>query len=453
MRLDRYIAKSRIIDIQSKTLRGALGELIAVCAQRMNHELPQKKLIDELLQRENTMTTYLGNGVAMPHIRTSLKRPYIFAIGRTPSGLEHEGQDEYAEVRLVFLLLAADNEKNYLNVLASLARLFRDLETINHLVNAPNLKTFQERVFLGFVGLMSKGGRPHNRYNRLILREAAKMARATRCAALVLFGDAFAGGIDPSLSLSDFRTILITRQANTRQKESTGFETIIEVRSLTSDRLGQLRSAVLLGLARGIFKPTDRLCCLGGVAGTNQLDCIVLIDVEREFQNVISRDQKILPEKVKVEVLERMLSIATELAIEGREGRPVGCLFVIGDAERVNTMIKPLVLNPFFGYKDQDRNVMNPFMDETIKEFSVIDGCFVIRDDGVIESAGSLIHAPSEYYQDLPGGFGARHSAAAAISKATDCIAVVVSASTGQVTLFRRGTMFPLLAKPLGSLG
>src|SRR5690606_1504400 len=104
----------------------------------------------------------------------------------------------------------------------------------------------------------------------------------------------------------------------------------------------------------------------------------------------------------------------------------------------------------FYGYKEEDRNILNPFMDETIKEFSVIDGCFVIRGDGVIESAGSLLYAPSEYYQDMPGGFGARHSAAAAITRAANCIAIVVSASTGQVSLFRRGVMMPLLDKPTG---
>src|SRR5690606_4365859 len=152
---------------------------------------------------------------------------------------------------------------------------------------------------------------------------------------------------------------------------------------------------------------------------------------------VITRED-LLPESVKIEVVERMLGIATELAVEGREGRPVGAMFVLGDTGRVNTMVKPLVLNPFYGYREEDRNVLNPFMDETIKEFSVIDGCFVIRGDGVIESAGSLIHTAAEHYENLPSGFGTRHSAAAAITKAADCISICVSASSGQVTLFRK---------------
>ena len=109
-------------------------------------------------------------------------------------------------------------------------------------------------------------------------------------------------------------------------------------------------------------------------------------------------------------------------------------------------MSKPLVLNPFYGYKEEDRNILNPFMDETVKEFSSIDGAFLIRGDGVVESAGSLIQAMDSTHA-LPGGLGARHAAAAALSVAANCISIVVSSSTGQVTLFRRGVMLPLTEK------
>ena len=50
----------------------------------------------------------------------------------------------------------------------------------------------------------------------------------------------------------------------------------------------------------------------------------------------------------------------------------------------------PLILNPFYGYKDEDRNILNPFMDETVKELSSIDGAFIIRGDGVLVFAGSI---------------------------------------------------------------
>jgi len=60
-------------------------------------------------------------------------------------------------------------------------------------------------------------------------------------------------------------------------------------------------------------------------------------------------------------------------------------------------------------------------MDETIKEFSSIDGAFIIRGDGVVESASSLIQA-ADYDQRLPSGLGSRHAAAAAISVARSAL-------------------------------
>jgi len=61
-------------------------------------------------------------------------------------------------------------------------------------------------------------------------------------------------------------------------------------------------------------------------------------------------------------------------------------------------------------------------------------------------TAGSLVQAADNNH-DLPPGLGSRHAAAAAISVATDCIAIAVSSSTGQVTLFRRGVLLPLVER------
>ena len=57
-----------------------------------------------------------------------------------------------------------------------------------------------------------------------------------------------------------------------------------------------------------------------------------MVDVEREFNTTLATKSDMLPVSVKPEVIERVLAIATELAVEGREGYPVGCLFTLGNA-------------------------------------------------------------------------------------------------------------------------
>ncbi len=450
MKIDRFIAKSRIIDLKSEELSGALKELLDVCPLGDdNPALGKDVLWKELLDREKTITTYLGNGVCLPHLRVPIKRPYLFAVGRAAEGLDYEGHEEYRQIRLVFLLLAREDEKSYLNVLASLARLFQDRRTVDKIANAPDLETLRDQVKLAFGGGLSRAVRKDGKFNRLILREADKVATGANCSAVVVFGDTFGGGVDVGSMFSKFKTVLVTQNATQVAAEDPHVDAVIAVRSYSSNRLSQLRSAVLIGLTRGVFKFNDRLCCIGGIPQSNQFDLLVVVDVEREFESVFMRQADLLPGGVKPEVMERVLAIATELAVEGREGKPVGSLFVVGDHAALKPFTKQLVLNPFYGYNDEDRNILSPFMDETVKELSSIDGAFVIRGDGVLESAGVLIHAP-DFNHDLPSGLGSRHAAANAISQATDCLAIVVSSSTGTVTLFRKGQMLPLIERGLG---
>jgi DNA integrity scanning protein DisA with diadenylate cyclase activity/mannitol/fructose-specific phosphotransferase system IIA component (Ntr-type) len=445
MRLDKIIARSRIVDLRSLSVRAALEELLDVCIAKFPG-LKREALLKGLIARESTMTTYLGLGVALPHVRVKMPRRYILAIGRSRVGMRHDGAMADERVHLIVMLIAGESARDYLQMLAAIARLVRERELVDSLVHAPDLEALYERMVGGFGGIRPVQAQ-QNRVNRLMFHEAERVARGADCGAIMVFGDTFIGGIEPGVLKPKRKTILVTRNPIEPGENGQEYADTIQVRSFSSQRLAQLRSALLVALTRGVIAFKDRVCCIGGIAGSNQFDTLVVVDTEREFQTLLTGSAAdLLPEDVKPEVLERVIAVATELAVEGREGRPVGCLFVVGDTRKVEEFTKPLVLNPFFGYKEEDRNILSPFMDETVKEFSSIDGAFVIRGDGVVEAAGSLVQAPHGTFT-LPSGLGSRHAAAAAISNNANCIAIVVSSSTGQVTLFRRGVMLPLTEK------
>lgn len=452
MKLDKIIARSRIIDLRSTDMKGALTELLAVSAAKFP-DLKQDALLRGLLQRESTMTTYLGAGVALPHVRVKMGRRYILAIGRSREGIHNENTVGEEKIHLIFMLLADEKARDYLQLLASIARLLKDEDLVLAVRQAATTGDVFDRLVAGFGGILAKPVQAQqNRINRLMIHEADRVAKGAACGAIMVFGDTFVGGIEPGAWFPKSKTILVTRNLVEPDEEGGNFAGVIQVRSYSPRRLAQLRSAMFVALTRGMISFNDRVCCVGGIAGSNQFDTVVIVDVEREFQTLLTGHADLMPEDVKPEVLERVIAIATELAVEGREGKPVGCLFVVGDAPKVEKLIKPLVLNPFYGYKEEDRNILSPFMDETVKEFSSIDGAFIIRGDGVVSSAGSLIQAADSDHV-LPSGLGSRHAAAAAISVATECISIVVSSSTGQVTLFRRGVMLPLTEKKLGAAG
>jgi DNA integrity scanning protein DisA with diadenylate cyclase activity len=102
-------------------------------------------------------------------------------------------------------------------------------------------------------------------------------------------------------------------------------------------------------------------------------------------------------------------------------------------------MSRPLILNPFRGHPEEERNIMDSGLEETIKELSPVDGAFIVRGDGVVESCGMLLKTAGQEAFELPPGLGARHHAAAGITAVTRATAVTVSESTGNVMVFRGG--------------
>ncbi len=99
-----------------------------------------------------------------------------------------------------------------------------------------------------------------------------------------------------------------------------------------------------------------------------------------------------------------------------------------------------MTINPFQGLSESERNVLDPKIRDAIKNFSVLDGAFVIREDGVVLAAGRYLSAHDDNVK-IPLGLGARHAAAAAITATTGCIALVVSQTSGAVRLFQGGNI------------
>ena len=143
--------------------------------------------------------------------------------------------------------------------------------------------------------------------------------------------------------------------------------------------------------------------------------------------------------EVNTSVLKQVVSLAVEIAREGREGRKIGTLFVVGDSGEVVRRSKPMILDPLQGHPAEDKYVDDPNMRETIKELAQLDGAFVVSNAGVVLSAARYIDAASDSL-NLPLGLGSRHMAGASISKQTGAVAVVVSESS-MVRMFDDGEL------------
>jgi diadenylate cyclase len=168
---------------------------------------------------------------------------------------------------------------------------------------------------------------------------------------------------------------------------------------------------------------------------------------EEAFQNgsptldaifgAVCRRTHCTPERTRA--LEHVILLAAEIAREGREGRKIGTLFVVGDTETVITRSRPLLLDPLYGHPSELLHVERPDFRETVKELAQLDGAFVVGDDGTFVAAGRFVDVDLAPENFLPG-LGTRHAAAASITGESQSVAVVVSTSS-VVRVFARGEL------------
>lgn len=126
--------------------------------------------------------------------------------------------------------------------------------------------------------------------------------------------------------------------------------------------------------------------------------------------------------------LEEVLQLAVEIAREGREGRKIGTLFVVGAVDDVLEHSRPLLLDPLYGHAEHLLDVTRADFRETVKELAQLDGAFLVRDRGTFAAAARYVHVDAS--TPLTPGLGTRHAAAASITAATDATAIVVSQSS-----------------------
>ncbi len=235
------------------------------------------------------------------------------------------------------------------------------------------------------------------------------------------------------------RLVLVCRNAEeSRRAEDCGLGHL-EVPPFQLTRMGQIKMATLMAFSQQVLKAGDVFVILTGIGGQT-IDTLVTMRVGKEFELFQSVGQPKLTEPIRRAVFEKVLTLALELAHEGREGKPVGTLFVVGDHRQMQRFSLPGRINPFRGYGEKNRNILDDSIRETVKELAKLDGAFILKGNGVIVSAGTTLR-PALAGEALPPGLGSRHAAAANITASTKSIAVSLSESTGTVRVWRRGAM------------
>jgi len=200
----------------------------------------------------------------------------------------------------------------------------------------------------------------------------------------------------------------------------------------------RLTQALLEGVAAELIPSAAQVVAVYSGFEAGEIDSVSVLRLEEHFGQLTSRDLRNLETKVPLETLKLVVDLAVEIGREGREGKPVGTLFVVGDTRKVLSSSHSAGFDPVRGYNRSERRLTDPRVREGIKEVAQLDGAFIVGPDATIEAAARYIDASAENVS-VAKGLGARHWAAAAITRRTESVAVVVSETSGTVRLFQNG--------------
>ncbi|WP_166827423.1 DNA integrity scanning protein DisA nucleotide-binding domain protein [Thalassoroseus pseudoceratinae] len=273
---------------------------------------------------------------------------------------------------------------------------------------------------------------------RSLLIAARKLASEVDAEAVVMLASLPYDFAEVQSILKDVRLVVSSDKSDVMRAAKEHELDLVPLLHEPETRQVQLSQALLEAIADEFLQSGSRIVAVYTLFEREHIDTVSMINLAEHLAKLTTRDLRRLETQVPLETLRMCVDLAVEIGREGREGKPVGALMVVGDHLQVMKMSHEGVHDPFKGYTQKECMVRSPKVRESIKELAQIDGAFVITSKGVVAAAGRILDAPAEGLT-LSAGLGARHWASAAISKSSDAIAIAVSESTGTVRIFQDG--------------
>ncbi|HQV30242.1 MAG TPA: PTS sugar transporter subunit IIA [Calditrichia bacterium] len=116
------------IPLTGKGKTGVITELLEWLSQHHSLEDSQKVLA-QILEREEIMTTGVGNGVAIPHCKTNTVTDFVIALGIHPGGVAFKSLDG-KPAHIIFMLVGPDSQPGaHIRLLSRISRIISDNAT------------------------------------------------------------------------------------------------------------------------------------------------------------------------------------------------------------------------------------------------------------------------------------------------------------------------------------
>jgi DNA integrity scanning protein DisA with diadenylate cyclase activity len=270
---------------------------------------------------------------------------------------------------------------------------------------------------------------------QVVVNTAVRLAEELKSTAIIISGEANFEKPETSIPVyfasSKQKNIIDHLVASSKTREEKTKEILDKIGQQAAGKIEHIENASAIEF---ILEEISE----GNIVGIIESKDSYAIVVHNLEDNDIVKKMKECEERVAPDVLRAILKIAFDISNTGREGKQIGTAFILGDVEEVMMRSHQMILNPYAGQEDSDRDLTDRKNWESVKEFAQLDGVFVISEEGMVEAAGRYLDVDAREI-DVEKGLGGRHVSAAAITRDTVAIAVTVSQSGGVIHIYMDG--------------
>ncbi len=140
MKLNNYIDGNLIFLLQENKKREVLLQMInAICE---NKKMNNKESVNEaIFYRESLMSTGIGLGIAVPHVRIKGIKEPVVAVGIQKEGIPDYETIDNIPVKIVVLIIAGEGQhKEYIQILSLVVTKLKQSEVRERLTEAKSKK-------------------------------------------------------------------------------------------------------------------------------------------------------------------------------------------------------------------------------------------------------------------------------------------------------------------------
>jgi len=135
IKIFKLLSPERVRILQTKNKTEALTEMCRMLESAESIK-DKSELERAVFERERIMSTSIGLGIAIPHVRLKSIDEMTMAVGVIRDGIDYEAFDDLPVNIIIMIAAPEGSHREYLSVLARLALLLKNASIRNSILNA-----------------------------------------------------------------------------------------------------------------------------------------------------------------------------------------------------------------------------------------------------------------------------------------------------------------------------